>query len=149
MIGTLTPQEIEDILMRNVVARLGCHADGQTYVVPITYALDGGRIVGHTMFGKKVRMMEANPEVCIEVDEVDDMTNWRSVIAQGTYRRLAGVEAGEAMGILIDRVSPLLNEEPHRGRAVTPDRLDGDGTEIVVYEVALKESTGRFEKSED
>lgn len=44
--------------------------------------------------------MRANPEVCSQVDEIDDMANWRSVIAWGRYEELKGELAIAAMNLL-------------------------------------------------
>ena len=43
MLGSLSSKEIEDLLEAEVVARLGCHADGRTYVVPVSYTYDAYR----------------------------------------------------------------------------------------------------------
>ena len=45
MLGSLSSAEIEDLLRTEVVARLGCHAEGRTYVVPITYVYDGDALI--------------------------------------------------------------------------------------------------------
>src|SRR5207249_11652316 len=87
-IGELDSNQIDHLLQTEVVGRLGCHADGKTYIVPITYVYDGGYVYGHTIEGTKTRMMRANPEVCFEVDHIDDLTNWQSVIAWGSFEEL-------------------------------------------------------------
>ena len=53
-------------------------------------------------------MMRENPEVCFEVEQVDNLASWRSVIAWGTYEELHGSEAKKAMGLLVERVMPLM-----------------------------------------
>ncbi len=37
MFGELNPEEIEQLLSAQLVGRIGCHADGTTYVVPVSY----------------------------------------------------------------------------------------------------------------
>ncbi len=54
MLGTLNSEQIEQILRSEVIGRIGCHANGQTYVVPITYAYDGERVICHTSQGRKI-----------------------------------------------------------------------------------------------
>jgi uncharacterized protein len=81
MLGELNEAQVDQVLRSEVIGRLGCHAQGRTYIVPITYAYDGDCIYGHSAEGMKVRMMRANPNVCFEVDEMESMANWRSVIA--------------------------------------------------------------------
>jgi hypothetical protein len=41
MIGELQPQQIEEVLNSQVVGRIGCHAEEETNIVPISYAYDG------------------------------------------------------------------------------------------------------------
>lgn len=41
MFKNLESKQIEKVISENIIARLGCHADGETYVVPISYAYDG------------------------------------------------------------------------------------------------------------
>ena len=35
-------------------------------------------------------MMRENPWVCVEVDHMDNLANWRSVIAWGRFEELGG-----------------------------------------------------------
>ncbi|MEO8347703.1 MAG: hypothetical protein ABI610_02235 [Acidobacteriota bacterium] len=44
MLGELTPVVIEKLLASEFTGRIGCHADGKTYVVPITYAYQSGSV---------------------------------------------------------------------------------------------------------
>lgn len=41
MLGTLTRAQIDGLLQQSTVGRIGVHADGKTYVVPVTYVYDG------------------------------------------------------------------------------------------------------------
>ena len=53
MLGILQSAEIEDVLKTGLIGRIGCHADGETYVVPISYGYDGDYLYCHTHDGKK------------------------------------------------------------------------------------------------
>ena len=85
MLGTLSQAEIEELLQTEVVARLGCHAGGRTYIVPVTYAYDGEGLLIQSADGQKLRMMYQNPWVCVEVDHIENLANWRSVIGCGRF----------------------------------------------------------------
>src|SRR6185437_12597377 len=93
MIGELSLSEIENLLHTEVIARIGCHTDGHTYIVPVTYAYDGDAIFGYSPEGMKLTMMRENPRVCVEVDHIDDPATWRSVIAHGIFQELSGAAA--------------------------------------------------------
>ncbi|TLP81750.1 pyridoxamine 5'-phosphate oxidase family protein [Maribacter sp. ACAM166] len=148
MLGDLTSSQIETLLHSEVIGRIGCHADGMTYVVPMTYAYDGEYVYGHTKEGIKINMMRKNGKVCFEVDVMENMSNWRSIIAQGLFEELKDPKARRAgMQKLIDRVLPLMTGETTVSHSMT----DGHGKYIeamkgVVYRIKLTEKTGRFEK---
>lgn len=86
-------------------------------------------------------MMRANRSVCFEVDHIDDMANWRSVIAWGRYEELVGDVATAAMNLLRSRLAPLTSSET----AGPAGRAAREGLEIA-YRIRLTERTGRFEK---
>lgn len=147
MLGELTHDEIDDVLNRGTVGRIGCHAAGRTYVVPVTYVYDGEDIYGHTADGMKVRMMRENPHICFEVDEAEDLANWKSVIAWGNYEELEGEEAIQAMQLLVTRLARKMPVVA--GAAPLP--MTGHGTVLtgkpaIIYRINLKEKTGRFEQ---
>jgi nitroimidazol reductase NimA-like FMN-containing flavoprotein (pyridoxamine 5'-phosphate oxidase superfamily) len=143
--ASLTTEQIDQILRSEVVGRIGCHADGKTYVVPIAYVYDGQSIYGHTGDGMKLRMLRTNPDVCFEVDHVEGLTNWQSVIAWGRFEELHGAEAAQAVHLLVERIRPLVagNEQlasAHADRAATEEQRP------VVYRISLTERTGRSDR---
>ena len=149
MLGELTAQEIEELLRDEVTGRIGCHADGRTYVVPITYAYEKGYVYCHSAEGLKLRMMRKNPTVCFEVDRVQDVGNWKSVIATGRFEELSGRDVIAAMDVLISRfgemAAPAHPSFVLRSSDAEPPRVDG--RTIVLYRIHLAEKTGRFEKT--
>ena len=150
MVSALSETEIEALLMSATHAHLGCHADGKTYVVPISFAYDGKRILGYTSEGRKIDMMRANPEVCIQVDEIQSLSLWKSAIVWGRYEELRDAAAAIAVGYLIDRYGPIFEANPspdYRGREITPPRIDGGFVERIVYCIHINEKTGRSEHS--
>lgn len=143
MLGTLEPEQIDRIFHTESVGRIGVHAEGRTYVVPITYVYDGDNVYGHSAVGLKIRMMRAAPDVCFEVDQIDDLANWRSVIAWGRYEELLGDLATAAMNLLRSRLAPLTSSATvgPAGHPVGQAGLAG-----VAFRIRLAERTGRFEK---
>jgi hypothetical protein len=155
MLGELTAQQIEDVLRQETVGRIGCHAGGRTYVVPITYAYEGGDVYGHSAEGQKIWMMRANPAVCFEVDRMEDLANWRSVIAQGTFEELTGQAAEAALHKLTRRLLPLVTSETSfpahgfgREAPLEPGSYGADaaGRPAILYRIRLSEKSGRFEQ---
>ena len=108
MIGKLTTEQIDEVLKTNVLGRIGCNDGKKTYVVPISYVYDGKFIIGHSVAGLKIRMMQKNPSVCFEVDEMKSFNNWKSVIVWGEYQELkGGREKYYAMKLFVDRMMKI------------------------------------------
>jgi nitroimidazol reductase NimA-like FMN-containing flavoprotein (pyridoxamine 5'-phosphate oxidase superfamily) len=149
MLGSLSSAEIEELLRTEVVARLGCHAEGRTYVVPVTYAYDGDALLIQSADGLKLRMMHANPWVCVEVDHIDNLANWRSVIAWGRFGELLGADASAALARLRERLQPLIISETtpvSDALAEGETRVRSGNGHASIYRIHLFEKTGRFER---
>ena len=153
MLGEMKPREIEDFLRSETMGRIGCHADGRTYIVPITYAYDSPYVYCHSPEGLKLHMMRKNPVVCFEVDRIEAIGSWQSVIATGRFEELGGREALAAMDILIARFTathPAREEHPsYVLRASDVESSRADGRPIVLFRILLAEKTGRFERVAD
>jgi nitroimidazol reductase NimA-like FMN-containing flavoprotein (pyridoxamine 5'-phosphate oxidase superfamily) len=148
--AVMNDEQIEQVLRRELVGRVACHAQGRTYVVPVIYAYDGGSIYGHSNDGMKIRMLRANPEVCFEVDHVESITNWQSVILWGRFQELEGEQATRAEQLLVERIKPLLLDRVKRSLYRLGDGEDAQGPMVeqraVVYRIAVAERTGRCEQ---
>jgi nitroimidazol reductase NimA-like FMN-containing flavoprotein (pyridoxamine 5'-phosphate oxidase superfamily) len=149
MLGELSPQEIEEVLRSEITGRIGCHADGRTYVVPITYGYQRSYVYCHSADGLKLRMMRKNPIVCFEVDRVEDVGNWKSVIATGRFEELSGRDVVAAMDVLISKLGRVGDSATsHPSYLLRSSETAGaDGRPIVLYRILLTEKTGRFEKT--
>jgi nitroimidazol reductase NimA-like FMN-containing flavoprotein (pyridoxamine 5'-phosphate oxidase superfamily) len=90
MINRLSTDEAWALLRTGRLARLGCIADGEPYVVPVNYWADGASVLVHSLPGRKIAAMRAHPRVCLQVDDIQDQYRWRSVLAYGTYEELRG-----------------------------------------------------------
>jgi|SRR5581483_4818442 len=88
MIEQLSNEEARQLLNNGKIGRLGCIADGYPYVIPVSYVADQDRIYIHSLPGKKVFGLRANPRACLQVDQIIDDCHWRSVIAYGNYEEI-------------------------------------------------------------
>jgi nitroimidazol reductase NimA-like FMN-containing flavoprotein (pyridoxamine 5'-phosphate oxidase superfamily) len=142
MLGQLEPEQIEQLLITETIGRIGCHADGRTYVVPVTFAYDGERVIIHSAEGQKLKIMRANPEVCFEVEHVENLGNWQTVIAWGQFEELEDAEALGAMNLLVEKIRPQMASETMQP---TRDPTSRTAYRPVLYGIRLLEKTGRFE----
>jgi len=150
MLGKLPAREIERLLETELVARIGCHVGGRTYVVPVSYVYADGALLGYSSAGLKLNMLRENPQVCIEVEQVDDLANWRSVVAWGWFEELDGDEAESALDLLMARFMPFTasgTSVPGQRLASTMQGSGVAGRSSFVYRIRLTEKTGRFERT--
>jgi len=150
MLGQLSDVEIENFLREERTGRIGCHAAGITYVVPVTYVFDDHCVYGHSSEGRKIRMMRRNPEVCFEVDRVTAVNDWTSAISWGRYEELRGEDGGAAMELLMSRlVAGTAGRAEHPSypvRSADANRPDPQGLWVVLYRIRIAKSRGRFER---
>lgn len=150
MLGQLTDKQIDHVLSSQIIGRIGCYLDGEMYIVPVTYVYDNGYIYAHSKEGLKVQMMRENPKVCFQVDAMQAMTNWQSVILWGEYEELkTHNEQRAGMTIMIDRLTPFITSETVRPSRDRPDsrRYIEKGLKAVVYRIKVLKKTGRYEKT--
>ncbi|MGB3851975.1 MAG: pyridoxamine 5'-phosphate oxidase family protein [Tunicatimonas sp.] len=149
MTGSLTEQQMRTLLTSQVIGRLGGSIKGLPYVIPISYAYEHPYTYSHTREGTKVAMMRQNKQVCLQVDQIDNLANWRSVMAWGTYEELSEQEAEEGLQIIKNRLSPLTTSVYSRSLLDTPAGELSRATEAreVIFRIKLDMKSGRYEKS--
>ena len=152
MLGELNPEMAEELLKTQLLGRIGCHADGVTYVVPVHYAYEAPYIYANSAKGLKIDIMRKNPLVCFEIDKIKDFFNWQSVVCQGEFAEISDItEAQNAMQKIVNRIEPHLQkaEDAHPAHGITDSAYDiGVTTELVVYKIKLTSKSGRFEHRE-
>lgn len=148
MVGNLSQDEIKHVLASNILGRIGCTDGNSVYVVPLNYLFDGQNIICHSQVGKKVRMMQHNPNVCFEVDEMKSFTNWRSVIINGVYEELTdNEEKWNAMKGFVDSLMRLkISETAHPPEELGRREHPRDGhIKTIVFKVVIQQMSGRYE----
>lgn len=149
MFGKLNNNQIEEVLSQQLIGRIGCSANNKTYVVPISYAYDGESVYCHTYDGLKIKMMRENSDVCFEVDTLENMANWRSVIAWGKFEELKNGERNAAIEKLFSRVIPEVASKTLQLSPQWPFPPDDfEKVTGIVFRIKLQEKTGRYEKSD-
>lgn len=147
MIGSLTPKEIEHVLATQQVGRIGCCDNGTVYVVPTSYAYVDGTVYAHSREGLKIEIMRRNPSVCFEVDHMEHMSHWKSVIGWGQFHEVTDTESrNKAIGILLRRNLPLLASETVQLSPTWPfEPEDLSKIEGIIYSIKLERKSGRYE----
>jgi uncharacterized protein len=137
---SLEREEIEAILERNHVGRLA-YADGsQIEIIPIHYVFDpaAGWLYGRTSPGTVVEASGSWHHVAFEVDEVEGLFDWRSVVVHGGFYLIPEGGAAWEHDAWMKGVGLLrkLMPEAFREDDPTPQRN-------VLFRIAVQKATGR------
>jgi len=137
----MSAAEMHAMLRSGSFGHLGCARDSRPYVVPMHYAYDGKELYFFTTMGMKTQYIDANPQVCLQVEEIKDSTRWRSVMVIGRATEITNKEETQrAMSFITERnpsLTPALSatQIDSLGRAVdialyriTPEIIDGRRT---------------------
>jgi nitroimidazol reductase NimA-like FMN-containing flavoprotein (pyridoxamine 5'-phosphate oxidase superfamily) len=149
MLGELNELQINHFLLTQAIGRIACTDGKKPYIVPVTYVYDGKDIIGQTREGKKLAILRKNPNVCFEVDAMNNMANWRSVIIDGTFSELKGKAADNARDYLFNHIWPYLTSSTihsHEHEASHESVNDVNRIKPVMFRIEVNEKTGRFEK---
>ena len=147
MFKDLNSNQIEKVISENLIGRLGCYADDEIYVVPISYAYDGKYIYFRSFEGLKLSMMRKNPKICFQIDTIKDMANWDSVIVWGTFEELTNEEdRNKGLKKLMARELPDIASEMVKFSAEWPfPSTDYNHIDGVVYRIRITKKSGRKE----
>jgi nitroimidazol reductase NimA-like FMN-containing flavoprotein (pyridoxamine 5'-phosphate oxidase superfamily) len=141
MLGDLDAIEIEDVMRRGQVGRLGVWGDGRVYIFPISYGYDGAFVYGISHPGLKVRLMRENPQVCLEVEEIESPARWRTVLAHGRFEEIEGEAARDAA------LAAIVSQGCEPAPPSLAPYID-EGERFIAFRIRLTERTGRFERDE-
>lgn len=142
-INIMGSKEIQSLLQQVGRGHLGCAFKGRPYVVPVQYYLgdssEDSTLYIFTTEGQKTEYMDANSQVCLQVEDVKDLLHWRSVIVTGRAERLTQQAD-------IDRVKQLVKERNPTtlSPAISRIWIDAWGREnrVAAYRIHPSEVTG-------
>ena len=138
-IDEMGQKEIHELLHKVGYGHLGCIHEGKPYVIPMNYYLEDSDIYLFTTIGMKTHDLDANPEICLQVEEIRAPLHWRSAIVNGRALRLT--EQAD-----IDRVMHLVKERnPMLSPAINRTWTDSQGRAevIAIYRIHETEMSGR------
>jgi uncharacterized protein len=138
MVGEMGEPAARELLATHNLGRLGCCANNEPYVVPVHYLLEGECLYFHSLPGRKIEMLRANPHACLLVDAIEDAYHWRSVIANGHYEELTEPDERDRW------LAQLYAELPHL--SPVESRMGHNTASSIVFRLRITSLTGMFEK---
>jgi nitroimidazol reductase NimA-like FMN-containing flavoprotein (pyridoxamine 5'-phosphate oxidase superfamily) len=135
----MAPAEMHALLQRESFGHLGCARGSRPYVVPMHYGYDGKELFFFTTQGMKTQFIDANPQVCLQVEEITDSTHWRSVMVVGKAEQITrNEEMQQAMKLITER-------NPSLTPAISSTEMDalGRAVDIALYRIVPELIDGR------
>ncbi|HEX7239339.1 MAG TPA: pyridoxamine 5'-phosphate oxidase family protein [Longimicrobiaceae bacterium] len=133
---------MDALLARNHVGRLAYGRENRIDVEPVHYVYADGWVYGRTSHGAKLAMVAENwygwSPVAFEVDEVEDVFRWRSVVVHGGFYLIRPEENApdrEVAGRAVELLRTLVPE--------TLTAADPVPFRDVLFRIAAQEVTGR------
>lgn len=143
IIHELTAAECREVLGRVSLGRLACCRGEQPYVVPVFLYFDaaGDCLYGFAAVGQKIDWMRSNPRVCVEVDDVQDQSNWTSILVFELYEEIGDSAPDD---VARRRALHLFEQRPNWWLPGVAKREGGsEHHSPVIYRISISRISGR------
>ncbi|APZ48043.1 flavin mononucleotide-binding protein [Polaribacter reichenbachii] len=146
MITNLNEKECKNLLTNNYIGHLAYIYRDRPFVIPITYFFTvDDTVLGYTNEGHKTVTMRKNNSVSLEIDEIENLNNWKSVLAHGVYEELSGIDAKASLHEFAEGIKNLASKKEKKDFHFISDfssKLHEEGLPIV-FKIAIDEVTGK------
>jgi len=150
--GVYDHEQVHAILDEGLVCHIGFTADGQTYVIPTSYARSGDQIYIHgSAASRMLRTLEQGVDMCLTVTLVDGFVlarsvfhhsmNYRSVVVLGKARLVT--DPGEKLAAMRCFTNRMVAARWEEARQPTEQELKSTNVlALRLEEVSAKVRTG-------
>ena len=138
----MRPADCLALLERHTVGRMAYTFRNRVDITPIHYVYSDGWLFARTSDGAKMTTLRHLPWVAFEVDEVDGVFDWKSVVVHGTVYRMAPDGAPTEAKLWRKGMALLKRIVPEAG---TPD--DPVPFRTVVFGIHVDTISGRSSAS--
>ena len=148
MIKDLGTKEGRQLLCDNYIGHLAFISGGWPHSIPITFYYSDSKntIISYAAEGHKIKAMRQNPKVSLEVNEIDSVSNWRSVLVYGEFEELHGIDAKYYLHEFAEGVKSVIQKK----ESINPQAISEFSSRIetdqrpVVYRIVLYDITAKF-----
>ena len=139
----LTTSAIERVLRNNYLGHLAYLWQGKPHVIPITYYFDpaDNTIISYTSEGHKIDAMRANKSVAVQVEQVQSISNWESVMLQGS-------SAKQKLHLFTEGVKDIIRRKENREVGFINEfssKSSANGIPVV-FQIKILEMSGKRRK---
>ena len=143
----LSKAECREEVKRHYVAKLGYILNDCPFIVPITYYFDKAEncILGYSVQGHKIEGMRKNTTVCMYIDSITSVNNWKSILIHGSFEELSKVDSAFYLNRLGEGVRYLLNDTNYKETRAMEEfsNVKFPQGEPIVYRINIWDITGR------
>lgn len=143
LVEEMTIEECRRTMSTASFGRLASAHDGQPYVLPISFSMDGDYAYVFSMPGQKVEWMRLNPRVCLEVDSVKAQDEWTSVVALGRYEELSDTPERRPELLRAQQVLQRRTMWWQPGATIVASAIVQKDAAPVLYRICVERMTGR------
>lgn len=113
MIHTLNEKESYTLLGQNCIGHLAFMQGKNPVVLPITYYYDAEKhvIISYSGEGFKIDAMRMHDLVCLQVEEIESVGSWKSVVLHGHFIELSGLDAKNMLHRFAEGVKRIIREK--------------------------------------
>jgi nitroimidazol reductase NimA-like FMN-containing flavoprotein (pyridoxamine 5'-phosphate oxidase superfamily) len=148
MIGNLELSACLKVLANQYTGHLAFISGKSPYVVPITYFHDVAEkcILSYSAIGHKIEAMRKYNEVALQVEDINSIQKWRSVLIHGHFEELNGSTAKKYLHKFAEGVQETIN----RTKGDKPRFIQDFSSRLqrgklpIVYRIHITDITGKF-----
>lgn len=134
----LDERQCNAILDENRVGRIAYAFHEQVEIAPIHYVRRGKWLYGRTAPGTKLTTLSHAPWVAFEVDEIEGMFEWRSVVVHGAFYALKPGGTSYDVGAWETGIEALRDMLPQTFKHTDPIPF-----RMVMFRISIDRMTGR------
>lgn len=136
------------LLKQNYIGRLAYISGGFPHIAPLTYFFDEetNSVVSYSSEGHKIKEMRKNTAVCLAVDEITSIGNWKSVLVHGAFDELSRIDAKYMLHTFAEGVKNIIHD--HTGSY--PKSISEFSAKIataqspIVFRIHIADLTGKL-----
>lgn len=153
MIKKLEISDCYKVLASNYIGRLAYISGKSPYVVPVTYFYDAEEkcILSYSAKGHKINAMKKHGDVALQVDDIQSIQKWRSVLVHGRFEELDGSTAKKYLHKFAEGVQNTIVKT----NGVKPKFIQDFTSRLqkktipIIYRIHILDITGKIRDAED
>jgi len=135
------------VLNNNYIAHLGYIYNNTPFITPITYFYNSVEniIISYSDEGHKIEAMRLHPMVSFQIEEINSLNDWKSVLLIGEFEEINGSEAKMQLHKFAQNVKNLIAKKETKN----PESINFFSSKLntgkipIVYRIKVHEILGK------